>query len=141
MGLDVVGIDVKGVLLADHRVVQPALRLQDQTEIAMVLGNRRICLNGLRDQLNCPIASAGLMGGDAEVIEADAMESAPVIGVPLKEARLPKGVLVGALVRDGTVIIPRGESTIQKGDRVIIFSPHDAIKKVEKLLSVAFGYF
>ena len=82
-----------------------------------------------------------LQGGDAEVIEADAMESAPVIGVPLKEARLPKGVLVGALVRDGTVIIPRGESTIEKGDRVIIFSPHDAIKKVEKLLSVAFGYF
>ena len=82
-----------------------------------------------------------LQGGNAEVIEADAMESAPVIGLPLKDARLPEGVLVGAIVRDGTVIIPRGESTIEKGDRVIVFSPHEAIKKVEKLLSVAFGYF
>ena len=82
-----------------------------------------------------------LQGGNAEVIEADAMESAPVIGVPLKEARLPKGVLVGALVRNGEVIIPRGETAIEKGDRVIIFSPHNAIKKVEKLFSVAFGYF
>ena len=82
-----------------------------------------------------------LQGGKAEVIEADAMESSPVIGVPLKEARLPKGVLVGALVRNKEVIIPRGEETIERGDRVIIFSPHDAIKKVEKLFSVAFGYF
>ena len=82
-----------------------------------------------------------LQGGNAEVIEADAMESSPVIGVPLKEARLPRGVLVGALVRSKEVIIPRGEETIERGDRVIIFSPHDAIKKVEKLFSVAFGYF
>jgi len=82
-----------------------------------------------------------LQGGTAEVIEADAMESAPVIGVPLKEARLPTGVLVGALVRNGLVIIPRGETAIEKGDRVIVLAPHGTIKKVEKLFSVAFGYF
>ena len=82
-----------------------------------------------------------LQGGAAEIIEADAVESASVIGSPLKDARLPKGVLIGAIVRDGVVIIPRGETAIEKGDRVIIFCPHDTISKVEKLLSVAFGYF
>ena len=82
-----------------------------------------------------------LQGGEAEVIEADAIESAAVVGVPLKDARLPNGVLVGAIVRNGTVIIPRGETEIAKGDRLIIFSPHSTIRKVEKLLSVAFGYF
>ena len=61
--------------------------------------------------------------------------------MPLKDARLPNGVLVGAIVRNGSVIIPRGETEIVKGDRVIIFSPHSTIQKVEKLLSVAFGYF
>jgi len=81
-----------------------------------------------------------LKSGNAEIIEADAMETAPVIGIPLQDAKLPHGVLVGALVRDNTVIIPRGQSIIQKGDRVIIFSPKDSIKKVEKLFSVAFGY-
>ena len=30
---------------------------------------------------------------------------------------------------------------ILKGDRVIIFSPKESIKAVEKLFSVAFGYF
>ena len=82
-----------------------------------------------------------LQGGEAEVIEADAIESAAVVGVPLKDARLPNGVLVGAIVRNGTVIIPRGETEIAKGDRLIIFSPHSTIRKVEELLSVAFGYF
>lgn len=82
-----------------------------------------------------------LRTGDAEIIEADAMESAPVIGIPLQDAKLPDGVLVGALVRDKKVIIPRGESIIEKGDRVIIFTPKTAIKNVEKLFSVAFGYF
>ena len=82
-----------------------------------------------------------LRSGNAEIIEADALESAPVIGVPLQEANLPQGVLVGALVRENNVIIPRGETVIQKGDRVIIFSPKESIKVVEKLFSVAFGYF
>ena len=82
-----------------------------------------------------------LRSGNAEVIEADALESAPVIGVPLQEAKLPRGVLVGALLRDNQVIIPRGQTMIQTGDRVIIFSPKESIKAVEKLFSVAFGYF
>tara|TARA_B100000029_G_scaffold384062_1_gene379557 strand:- start:62 stop:1438 length:1377 start_codon:yes stop_codon:yes gene_type:complete len=82
-----------------------------------------------------------LQSGNAEVIEADALESAPVIGVPLQDAKLPRGVLVGALLRDNQVIIPRGQTMIQTGDRVIIFSPKEAIKAVEKLFSVAFGYF
>ena len=33
------------------------------------------------------------------------------------------------------------ENGIEKGDRVIIFSPKESIKAVEKLFSVAFGYF
>ena len=47
LGLDEVGIDVEGVVVARRRVVQPALRLEDQAEIAVVLGDRRIRLNGL----------------------------------------------------------------------------------------------
>ncbi|MDP6516816.1 MAG: Trk system potassium transporter TrkA [Alphaproteobacteria bacterium] len=82
-----------------------------------------------------------LRGGEAELIEAEAMETASVVGVPLREARMPKGVLVGALVRGEQVIIPRGDTVIEKNDLVIVFAPHDAVKKVEKLFSVALGFF
>lgn len=82
-----------------------------------------------------------LRGGEAEVIEAEAMATSPLVGPPLKDVKLPKGVLVGATVRGEEVIIPRGASSIKEHDRVIIFAPHDAVKKVEKMFAVALGFF
>jgi trk system potassium uptake protein TrkA len=82
-----------------------------------------------------------LRGGEAEVIEAEAMQTSPVVGVPLREAGLPRRVLVGAVVRGEEVIIPRGATVIKEHDRVVVFAPHDVVKKVEKLFSVALGFF
>ena len=95
----------------------------------------------MKDAINAIAADKGMKPDVLYAVLADALESAPVIGVPLQEAKLPRGVLVGALLRDNQVIIPRGQTMIQKGDRVIIFSPKESIKAVEKLFSVAFGYF
>ncbi len=82
-----------------------------------------------------------LRGGEAEVIEAEAMETSPIVGQSLKSARLPRGVLLGAIVRGDQVIIPRGDTTVKSQDRVILFAPHDSVKKVERLFSVALGFF
>ncbi len=80
-------------------------------------------------------------GGEAEVIDAEAMKTSPLVGDPLKEVKLPKGVLVGAVVRDGEVIMPRGDTVIKEHDRVILFAPHDVVKKVERMFAVAIGFF
>jgi trk system potassium uptake protein TrkA len=77
----------------------------------------------------------------AEVLEVEAMETSQVVGKSILDLELPQGVLFGALVRDDDVIIPRGETVIQKDDRVILFSLVDQIKKVEQLFSVQLGYF
>ena len=82
-----------------------------------------------------------LRAGEAEVIEVEALETSPVVGVPLRDARLPSGVLVGAVVRGDEVIMPRGVSEIEAKDRVVILAAHGAVKKVEKLFSVALGFF
>lgn len=82
-----------------------------------------------------------LRGGEAEIIEAEAMETSPVVGVPLSEARLPRGVLVGAAVRGDEVIMPRADTVLRDGDRVVLFATHDAVKKVEQLFSVALSFF
>ena len=47
-----------------------------------------------------------LREGFGELIEAEAMETSTLVGKALKDAKLPKSVLVGAVVRDGQVIIP-----------------------------------
>ncbi len=82
-----------------------------------------------------------LLAGEAEVIEAEAMETSPLVGPPLAEVKLPTGVLVGAVVRGEKVIVPRGRTVIKEHDRVVIFAPHDAVKKVERMFAVAIGFF
>jgi len=79
--------------------------------------------------------------GEAEVIEAEAMETSPLVGRPLRDIDLPHGILVGAVVRGKDVLIPRGGTIIKEGDRVIIFALHGMVKKVEKMFSVALGFF
>ncbi|MEX2407539.1 MAG: Trk system potassium transporter TrkA [Rhodovibrionaceae bacterium] len=76
-----------------------------------------------------------------EVIEAEALETSSLVGVPLREAPVPAGVMIGALVRDHNVIIPRGDTVIRAGDLVILFAATGASKKVEKLFSVKLEFF
>jgi len=82
-----------------------------------------------------------LREGFGELIEADALETSPLVGKPLKDIRMPPGVLLGAVVRDGKVINPRGNTVVQANDRVVLFAPASAVKKVEKMFSVSLEYF
>ena len=82
-----------------------------------------------------------LREGEAEVIELEAIETSILIGVPLREKPLPDGVAIGALIRDKTVILPVGTTTIEVGDRVIVFAKHDFIPEIEKIFSVGIGFY
>lgn len=82
-----------------------------------------------------------LREGFGELIEAEAMETSSLVGVPLKEASLPEGVLVGAIVRNDEVLFPRGSTVINSNDRVVLFAATEAVKQVEQLFSVGLEYF
>lgn len=82
-----------------------------------------------------------LANGMAEVLEAVALETSPLVGKPLREVRLPAGVIIGSIVRGEEVIVPRGGTIIKPDDSVIIFTRTEAIKKVEELFSVRLEYF
>ncbi len=86
-------------------------------------------------------AAHSLLEGFGELIEADALETSGLVGKPLKEFKLPAGVLIGAVVRGGKVITPRGNTVMQTGDRVVMFAAAAAVKKVEKIFSVGLEYF
>jgi trk system potassium uptake protein len=82
-----------------------------------------------------------LREGFGELIEAEALETSPLVGAPLKEVKLPAGVLIGAIVRGDEVINPRGSTVIQAKDRVVLFAAVDAVRKVEKMFAVRLEYF
>lgn len=79
--------------------------------------------------------------GEAEVYEAEALETSRLVGKPLREARLAGGVIVGAVVRKGKVIMPRGDTVIRGGDRVVLAARKDMVKRVEQLFAVRLDYF
>ncbi|WP_316862501.1 Trk system potassium transporter TrkA [uncultured Cohaesibacter sp.] len=79
--------------------------------------------------------------GAAEGIEAEALETSPLVGRPLRSFEFPEGVRVGAIYREGEVLMPDGETTIQAGDRVILFALADRVKQVELLFRVSFEFF
>lgn len=62
-----------------------------------------------------------LLGGEAEVTEIIVGDNPSIIGKPLAELGLPKGIIIGAIVHNGQVIIPNGATVIHALDRLIIF--------------------
>src|SRR5690606_3309498 len=79
--------------------------------------------------------------GAAEVIEADALETSPLVGGPLRELDLPDGIRIGAIYRKGEVIIPRGGTQIVIGDRIVIFARADRVRRVEQMFRVSLEFF
>ena len=79
--------------------------------------------------------------GAAEIIEAEALETTPVVGVPIHKLEISEGVRFGAIVRRGKLIPPRGDTELQPRDRVILFAPEKSIREVEHLFRVSPDYF
>lgn len=76
-----------------------------------------------------------------ELIEAEAMETSPLVGKPLRDVKLPDGVLLGAVVRGDKVISPRGNTVVEDKDRVVLFAAAEAVRKVEKMFAVQLEFF
>lgn len=77
----------------------------------------------------------------AEVIDAEALETSPLVGKAIRDAKLPDGVLIGAIVRGGACIYPKGDTVIEAKDRVVAMVRQDAVRKVEPLFRVGLDYF
>ncbi|CAK0778233.1 trk system potassium uptake protein [uncultured Gammaproteobacteria bacterium] len=82
-----------------------------------------------------------LRDGFAEIIEAEALETSTVVNMPLRDIKLPSGVIIGAIVRGNDVIIPTPATVIRPKDRVIILAAAGQVKKVEKMFAVRLEFF
>ncbi len=79
------------------------------------------------------VISSQLIQGQAEIMEIIASKQMPLVGVPLKNLRLPEGVLIAAIHRGVEVIIPSGETKILEDDKVIILCLLSELSDLEKL--------
>jgi trk system potassium uptake protein TrkA len=82
-----------------------------------------------------------LRAGLAEIIEGEALDTSSIIKQPLKDIRFPDDVIVGAIVRDDKVIMPRPDTVILPKDRVIVLAMQHQVKRVEKMFAVRLEFF
>lgn len=75
-------------------------------------------------------AIAVLGDGKAEVLELEARLGGKKGGRKVKHLDLPKGSVIGALVRGNDVSIPHGDSVIEDGDHVIVIALPDQVQRV-----------
>ena len=73
-----------------------------------------------------------LMLVDSEVAEFVAAEDSRVTKKMVKDLRLPFGVTIGGLVRNGVGMLVNGNSQIQAGDSVMVFCHEQKLNNIEK---------
>ncbi len=84
----------------------------------------------LARELN-PLKAIPIHGGDIYLLEMNVDKESPVEGTALAQSNLPPECIVGAIIRDGKTIIPRGEKTFRAGDQVLTFVLKEEINAVE----------
>ena len=74
-----------------------------------------------------------LMDGKAEALEFIAEAGAPYIHVPLKNMVVVNDALIACIVREGQVVVPFGNDTIEVGDYVIVISRRTGLSNLEQV--------
>jgi len=74
-----------------------------------------------------------LKEGEIEVVELMAQKDSKINGKPLRAVDMPVNAIIGVIIRNDKIIIPRGEDFVTAGDKVIIFTKTTDIKKIEQL--------
>lgn len=69
----------------------------------------------------------------AEAIQLEVGPDSFGVGSTLEDIHLPKSVIVGGVVRPEGAFVPRGDTEVEAGDRIVFIALPDAIPKVEQL--------
>ena len=76
--------------------------------------------------------------GQVQIVEFDvetATTNHSVIGRPLREARIPDDSKVASIIRGESAIVPRGDQSIEVGDRVIIIGSPRAAQQWSSIIA------
>ena len=76
---------------------------------------------------------------DARLVEVTLADDSPALGRALSELGLPRDATVVAVIRERHVIVPRGETTMQAGDEILVLVTPDCEEALRRLLVGAAG--
>ncbi|HRY97544.1 MAG TPA: Trk system potassium transporter TrkA [Bacteroidales bacterium] len=87
-----------------------------------------------RFTMSAEVASIKCLHGiDAEVLEFVVKAGSSVTQSPIRDIRMPRGAIIGGIIRDEESHIAVGKFQIKEGDKVVVFALPEAIAKVQRL--------
>lgn len=112
-------------------------QIYDLMNIDMVIAPRILCANRiLRFVRSGSVAAIAVLGdGRAQVLEIEVHFSDGKGGRKIKSMDIPKGAVIGSLVRGDQVIIPNGDTQLSSGDHLIVFTLPENVEQVCELFS------
>ncbi|MGB1442275.1 MAG: Trk system potassium transporter TrkA [Paracoccaceae bacterium] len=78
---------------------------------------------------------------EAEVIEAQVLNTSPIAGQRIRNINFPEGVLIGGVLKNGEMVKPTGGLRIEDGDILAIFALAKDVPELERLLQVSIDFF
>jgi trk system potassium uptake protein TrkA len=78
-------------------------------------------------------------GDDARLVEVTLADNSPAVGPTLSELGVPRDATVTAVIRERHLILPRGETTMQPGDEVLVLVTPESEPAVRALFVGAEG--
>ena len=71
--------------------------------------------------------------GTAEMIEAEVADNSPLVGKKIRQLDFDENMRIGLIDRMGETLIPRGNTEIKAGDRIVMFILTEAVEGIEKM--------
>ena len=93
-------------------------------------------VRGLNDTLDSKVeAMYRIIDGRVEALEFEILNESRATGVPLKDLKLKKNILISYIVREGRLIFPTGNDEIRPGDHLIAVTTERDFFEVDNLLA------
>ena len=74
-----------------------------------------------------------LADGKVEALEFIAAEAASYLETPLKQLKMRRGIILGAIIRGRKSIVPNGETVISPQDHMIVIAPCGAVRNISDI--------
>lgn len=74
-----------------------------------------------------------LRQGRYSLVEEKIPKGAYAVGIAIKDLPVPSNSVIAAIIRQGQILIPRGETRFEIGDEVLAIVEHDAAGKLAEL--------
>lgn len=76
-----------------------------------------------------------LINEQVEAVEFKVREKSAIVGVPLKNLKTRQNLLLATIIRNGKIIIPGGNDTIEIGDNVIVVTLEGHLSDLREILA------